>query len=218
MTSGPGAPPLEPPAPPAGAARAIRQAAQTVASVWAQPMSPAEHNRALSQLHSILRDLGIATRSLAHYQTTGHPADPAPPGFPQHVAASAERLLDACQHLDDVLAAEGLGSVPDLDESGAMLCQAARAAITAWRHPVGTSTERDTTIEQFITAVGFLAAAALSLTADARRRHTISLRAVAASMTGVTACLSKALPADASAHADPEIPRATTRHSRQIGR
>jgi hypothetical protein len=64
MTSGLGAPPLEPPPPPAEAARAIRQAAQATASAWMQPMNPAEHNRALSQLHSILRDLGIATRNL----------------------------------------------------------------------------------------------------------------------------------------------------------
>lgn len=217
MTSGPDAPPLEPPAPPAGAARAIRQGAQTAASVWAQPMNPAEHNRALSQLHSILRDLGIATRRLARYQTTGHPADPAPPGFPQHIAASAERLLDACQHLDDVLAAEGLGPVPDPGEPGAILCQAARAAITAWRQPAGTSTERDITVEQLVTAVGFLTVAALNLTSDAPRRRTISLRAVAASLTGVTACLSKALPVDASAPAAPANPRATTRRPRQIG-
>ena len=218
MTSGPGAPPLEPPPPPAEAARAIRQAAQATASAWAQPMNPAEHNRALSQLHSILRDLGIATRSLTRYQTTGHPADPAPPDFPQHVTASGERLLDACQYLDGVLAAEGLGPVPDPGEPGAMLCQAARAAITAWRQPAGTSAERDITVEQLITAVSFLAAAALSLTADAPRRRTISLRAVAASLTGVTACLSKALPVDASAPAAPANPRATTRRPRQIGR
>jgi hypothetical protein len=217
MTSGPGAPPLEPAPLPAEAARAIRQAAQATASAWAQPMNPAEHNRALSQLHSVLRDLGIATRSLTRYQTTGHPADPAPPDFPQHIAESAERLLDACQHLDDVLAAEGLGPVPDPDEPGALLCQAARAAITAWRQPTGTSTERDITVEHLVTAVGFLAAAAMSLTSDAPRRRTINLRAVAAELTGVTACLSKALPADTSAPGAPANPRATTRRPRQIG-
>jgi hypothetical protein len=185
---------------------------------WAHPTDPAGHSRALGQLHSILRDLGIATRGLARYQTTGHPADPAPLGFPQHIAASAERLIDACQHLDGVLAAEGLGPVPDPDEPGAMLCQAARTAITAWRQPIGTSAERNITVEHLITAIGFLAAAALSLTADAPRRRTISLRAVAASMTGVTACLSKTLPGDASAPATEANPRATTRRPRQIGR
>ena len=154
MTSGPGAPPLPPPQPPAAAARAITEAAQAAADAWALPMEPAEHSRALSQLHSVLRDLGIATRGLARYQTAGHPADPAPPGFSQLVAASAERLLAACQNLDGVLAAEGLGAVPDPDEPGAMLCQAARTAITAWRQPAGTSAERDATVEQLITAIG----------------------------------------------------------------
>lgn len=95
-------------------------------------MDPAGHSRALSQLHSILRDLGIATRDLARYQTTGYPADPPPPDFPQHVAASAERLLDACQQLDGVLAAEGLGPVPDLGEPGAIPC-GPRTAIRACR-------------------------------------------------------------------------------------
>ena len=92
-----------------------------------------------------------------------------------------------------MLAAEGLGPVPDPDEPGATLCRAARTAITAWRQPAGTSAERDTTIERLIAGAGFLATATLSLTAYAPRRRTIELHAVAASLAEVTACLSKAL-------------------------
>lgn len=195
MPSGSGAPPLPPPQPPAAAARAVSEAARAAADAWAQPMDPAQHSRAVSQLHSILRDLGIAIRGLARYQTAGNPADPAPPGFPRLVAASAERLLGACQSLDGVLAAEGLGPVPDPEEPGAMLCQAARMAITAWRQPAGTSAERDTTVERLITSVGFLGTATLSLTTYAPRHRTIELHAVAASLAEVAACLSKAVQA-----------------------
>jgi hypothetical protein len=193
MSSGPGAPPLPPPQPPAVAARAVSQAARAVAGAWAQPMDPAGLGRAVSQLFSILRDLGIATRGLARYRTAGNPADPPPPDFPQLLEASAQRLLEAGLSLDGVLAAEGLASVPDPEETGAMLRQAARNAITAWRQPAGTSAERDSTLEQLVTAVGFLAAATLSLTAYAPRRRTIDLRAVAASLAEITACLSKAI-------------------------
>ncbi len=143
-----------------GAARAVCDAAQGVVGAWTQPMDPAEHTRALSQLYSVLRDLGIATRGLARFQTAGHPADPSSADFPRLIAASGEQLLRACQSLDGVLAAEGFGPVPDPDEPGAVLCQAARDAITAWREPTGTSAERGTAVEQLITAIGYLAVAA----------------------------------------------------------
>jgi len=123
-------------------------------------METAQFNRALSQLYSVLRDLGIATRGLARYETTGNPADPAPLGFPRHVQAGAQHLLDTWQSLDGVLVAEGFDPLPDPDEPGASLCQAARTAITAWRQPAGTSTDRDTTMERLIAALGFLATAA----------------------------------------------------------
>jgi hypothetical protein len=193
MTSGSAAPPLPPPQPPAAAARAISDAARTAADAWVQPMDPAQYSRAISQLYSILRDLGIATRGLARYWTAGNPADPAPPDFPRLVAASAERLLEAGQSLDGVLATEGLGPVPDPEEPGAMLCQAARNAITAWRQPAGTSAERDTTVERVIAGIGFLATATLSLTTYAPRRRITGLHAVAASLAEATACLSKAI-------------------------
>ena len=193
MTSGPGAPPLPPPPPPVVAARTVSEAAQAAADAWAQPMDPAGHSRAVSQLYSVLRDLGIATRGLARYQTTGNPADPAPPDFPRLLASSAERLLGAGESLDGVLAAEGLRTVPDPDEPDTMLRQAARTAIIAWRQPAGTSADRDTIIERLITAIEFLAIATRYLATCAPRRRAITLNAVAASLTEATACLSKAI-------------------------
>jgi hypothetical protein len=193
MTSGSAAPPLPPPQHPAVAARAVGEAARAAADAWARPIESAEFGRALSQLHSVLRDLGIATRGLARYQTDGNPADPAPPGFSQDVRAGAQHLLDASQSLDGVLAAEGLGPVPDPYEPGAALCRAAYTAITSWRHPVGTSADRDATVERLIVAIGFLAAATRSLGADAPRQRTIELLAVAEGLAGAAACLAKAI-------------------------
>jgi hypothetical protein len=222
MTSGSGAPPLLPPQPPAVAARANSQAARAAADAWTQPMDSAEYTRAISQLYSILRDLGIATRGLARYQTTGNPADSAPPDFARLVAASAEWLLGAGQSLDGVLAAEGLGPVPDPEEPGAMLCRAARHAITAWRQPAGTSAERDTTIQRLIAGVGFLATATRSLTTYAPRRRITGLQAVAASLAEVTACLAKTLqPPQVTQHPDSGaavVPFRPTRRPRNGGR
>ena len=197
MTGRSAAPPLRPPPHPAAAARAVSDAARAAADAWARPMEAAQFNRALSQLHSVLRDLGIATRGLARYQTTWYPADPAPLGFPRHVQAGAQHLLDTWQSLDGVLTAEGFGPVPDPDEPGAALCQAARTAITAWRQPAGTSTDRDTTMERLIAALGFLATAARNLAASAPRQRTIELLAVAADLAGATACLRRAVHAPA---------------------
>jgi len=193
MTSGPGAPPLPPPPPPATAARAVSDAARAAAGAWAQPTDPAGHNRAISQLYSVLRDLGIATKGLARYQTTGHPADPAPPDFPRLLTTSAGQLLEACENLDGIPAAEGLRTLPNPEEPGAVLCQAARTAIPAWRQPAGTSADRDTTVEQLITALAFLATGTRHLTAYAPRRRAISLNAAAASLAEVTACLAEAI-------------------------
>jgi hypothetical protein len=156
-------------------------------------MDPIEYRRSVSQLYSILRDLGIATTGLARYQISGGPADAAASDFPQLVTASAQWLFGAWQSLDGVLAAEGLGPLPDPDEPGAVLCRAARSAITAWRQPAGTSAERDSTVELFITAVGFLAAATLSLATYSPRRRAIDLRAVGGSLAEVNACLAKAI-------------------------
>lgn len=189
MPSGSAAPPLPPPPHPAAAARAVSKAARAAACAWSQPMDPTAYSRSVSQLYSILRDLGIATKGLARYQT----ADIAFCDFPRLVGAGAEWLLGAWQSLDGVMAAEGLGPIPDPEEPGAVLCRAARNAITAWRQPAGTSADRDITVELLITAIGFLAAATVSLATYAPRRRTIDLRAVGASLAEVTACLAKAI-------------------------
>ena len=161
-------------------------------------MDPAESGRAVSQLHSVLRDLGIATRGLARYQTTGRPADPASLEFSRLVAASAQQLVKAWESLDGVIAAEGLGPVPDPDEPGAVLCRAARNAITAWRQPIGTSADRDTTVERLVTAIGCLSTATQCLITHAPRQRTIELHAVDACLAKATACLARAIqpPAD----------------------
>jgi hypothetical protein len=198
MTSGRTAPPLPPPQPPAVAARAVSEAARAAAEAWAQPMDPAESGRAASQLHSVLRDLGIATRGLARFQTTGRPADPAPLEFSRLVTAGAQRLVAAWESLDGVIAAEGLGAVPDPDEPGAVLRRAARNTITAWRQPTGTSEDRDTTIQRLTTAIGYLSAATQCLITFAPRKRAIVLRAADAAMAAATACLTGAIqpPAD----------------------
>jgi hypothetical protein len=167
----------------------VSDAAHIAAYIWARPLDPARHGRAISQLYSTLRDLGIATRGLARYQITDTPAGPVSPDFPQYVGTSARWLLNTCESLDGVLAAEAMGSLPDPDEPGAVLCQAARNAILAWRQPSGTSTDRDITIKRFITATGFLSAGTLALAAYAPRRRAIDLQAVCAGLAEVTAYL-----------------------------
>ena len=195
MTSGRTAPPLPPPQPPALAARAVSEAARAAAQAWTQPMDPAESGRAASQLHSVLRDLGIATSGLARFQTTGRPADPAPLQFSRLVAAGAQRLLEAWESLDGVIAAEGLAAVPDPDEPGAVLCRAARTTITAWRQPAGTSTDRYTTMERLVTALGFLTTAARNLAAYAPRQRTIELLAVGVGLAEAAVCIRRAVQA-----------------------
>jgi hypothetical protein len=160
-------------------------------------METAQFNRVLSQLYSVLRDLGIATRGLARYQITENPADPASLSFPQHVQAGAQHLLNTWQRLDGVLIAEDFDPVPDPEEPGAALCQAARTAITAWRRPAGTSTDRDTTMERLVAALGFLAAAAKNLAAYAPRQRTIELLMVGTGLAEATACLRRAIQARA---------------------
>jgi hypothetical protein len=193
MNCGSAAPPLPPPLPPAVAARAVSEAARAVAATWARPPDLAGFSRALSQLYSILRDLGIAARGLARFELAGYPADPAPPDFDQLIEASARQLLNTEVKLDDVVAVEGLGPVPDPREPGAVLCSAVRTTITAWRRPSGTSAERDATVEQLVATVEFLAAATMSLIDQAPRRRAIDLRAVATSLNEIAARLSKAV-------------------------
>jgi hypothetical protein len=193
MTSRPPAPPLPKPQHPALAAKALTEAAYAAAHAWAQPLEPDSSNRAISQLYSTLRDLGIATRGLARYQTADASPDPAFRDFSRHVAASARWLLSACESLDGVLAAEGTSCLPDPDEPGAALCQAARNAILAWRQPSGTSADRDITVKRFITATGFLSSATLGLATYAPRRRAIDLQVAGASLAEVIAYLTAAI-------------------------
>jgi len=193
MTPRPPAPPLPKPQHPALAAKALAEAAYAAAHAWAQPLEPDRHNRAISQLYSALRDLGIAARGLARYQTAGAAPEPAPPDFSRHVTAGARWLLSACESLDGVLAAESTSWPPDPDEPGAALCQAARTAILAWRQPSGTSADRDITVKRFITATGFLSSATLGLATYAPRRRAIDLQVVGASLAEVIAYLTAAI-------------------------
>ncbi len=197
MTSRPPAPPLPRPQHPAVAAKALAEAACAVARAWTQPLEPDNCNRAISQLYSTLRDLGIATRGLARYQAAGASPDPASRDFGRHVTASARWLLSASESLDGVLAAEGTSTLPDPDEPGAVLCRAARNAILAWRQPSGTSADRDITVRRFITATGFLSSAALGLAAYAPRRRAMDLHVAGASLAEVIAYLTAAIPVPA---------------------
>ena len=124
----------EPAARPAAAAQALRDAASAVAAAWEQPMDPDAYSRAVSQLYSVLRDLGIAIRGLARYQVIPVPPGPADRGFAQHATTSAAWLLGAWHSLDGVVAAEGLGPLPDPPAPGT--CYARRHAT---RSPPGGS-------------------------------------------------------------------------------
>jgi hypothetical protein len=183
----------EPAAGPAAAAQALRDAASTVAAAWEQPMEPDAYSRAVSQLYSVLRDLGIAIRGLARYQILPAPPGPADRGFAQRAITSAAWLLGAWHSLDGVMAAEGLGPVPSPAGPGDMLCQAARNAITAWRQPSGTAADRDTATGQLLAAIIFLSEATLSLAGYAPRHRTIDLFAVGAGLAEARVALAGAI-------------------------
>jgi hypothetical protein len=206
MTSTHPFPSLPQPQPPAAAASALADAAGAAARAWAQPLSLARHQRAVSQLYSTLRDLGIAARGLAAWQVPGTPSGPAPREFARHVTAGARRFLDAWNCLDGVLAFEGLGPLPDPGEPGAALCHAARNVIPAWRQPSGSSDYRDAAIRAFITATGLVSAAALGLATYAPRRTAIGLQAAVASLAEAIADLSAAIEAAATDRAREDAP------------
>jgi hypothetical protein len=193
MTSPQPAPPLPPPPQPAQAALELADAALAAAGAWAQPLDPARHSRAVSQLYSVLRDLGIATRGLAGWQPAEVPPGAASAEFTQHMTSGARWLLSARSSLDGVLAFEGLGQLPDPDEPGTALCHAARLAILAWRQPSGSSADRDSAIRRLITATGFLSAATVSLATYAPRNRAIALQAVGVSLAELTADLTAAI-------------------------
>lgn len=198
-------PPLPQPEQPAAAAQTLAAAAQAAADVWAQPLDSAQHKRAVSQLYSTLRDLGIAARSLAAWQALGMRPGSESPEFARQVTAGARRILDACNCLDGVLAFEGLGPLPYPDEPGAALCHAARNAISAWRQPSGTSADRDTTIWHVIAATRSVSASALNLAVGAPRHHAIGLQTAFASLAEAISDLSATI--EETAARDDGVPR-----------
>src|SRR5258708_4449075 len=103
------APPLPQPAQPAQAAKALAEAAQAAAGSWAQPLDTDRHRRAVSQLYSTVRDLGIAARGLTAWQPAGSPPGATAAGFERHVTSGAELLLSAWSRFDDVLAFDRAG-------------------------------------------------------------------------------------------------------------
>ena len=178
---------------PAAAAHALSDAASAAAAAWEQPMEPDAYSRAVSQLYSVLRDVGIAIRGLARYQIIPAPPGPADRRFAQHATTSAAWLLGAWHSLDGVVAAEGLGPLPVPAAPGDVLCQAARDTITAWRQPAGTAADRDTTAGQLITAIVSLSEATLSLAGYAPRHRTIDLYAVGAGLAEARIALASAI-------------------------
>jgi hypothetical protein len=188
------APPLPQPPQPAQAAKALAGAAQAAAGSWAQPLDPDRHRRAISQLYSTVRDLGIAVRGLAAWQPAGSSPGAAPVEFGRHVTSATESLLlSAWSRFSGVLDFEGAGGLPDPDEPGTALCHAARDTILAWRRPSGSSHDRDVALRQLIAAIGSLSTAMASLAACAPRHRAISLQAagndLAAAITSLTAAL-----------------------------
>jgi hypothetical protein len=193
MTSQQPAPPLPPPPQPVAAARSLADAALAAAGAWAQPLDPDWHSRAVSQLYSAVRDLGIATRGLATWMATDGPSGTASAEFARQVTAGARWLLSAWNCLDEVLTFEGAGTLPDPDELGTALCHAARLTILAWRQPSGSSLDRDTATRQLITAIGFLSDATASLADSALGHRAIDLLAVGVCLAEANASLAAAI-------------------------
>jgi hypothetical protein len=153
------------------------------------------HNRAVWQLRSVLRDLDVATRGVARYRVTeGSP--PADLGFRSRVTAVSQLLFKASNDLGGVPTGKGTNSVPDDGDPGAVLCQAAREVIRAWRQPRGGRACRDAAIEQFAAALAALAQAARGLADRARPPLADHLRAVHECLGDAIFCLAGALEDD----------------------
>jgi hypothetical protein len=177
------APPLPQPAQPAPAAKAPAEPTRAAADSWAPPLDPDRNRRAISQLYSTVRAIGIAARGLAAWQPSDSPPGATPTGFTRQVMSGAELLLSAWNRFSDVLAFEGAGELPDPDEPGAALYRAARDTILAWRQPSGSSHDRDATLRQLITTTGILSAAMASLATCAPSHRAIGLQAALADLS-----------------------------------
>jgi hypothetical protein len=193
MTSPQPIPPLPPPPQPAHAAQSLASAALAAAGTWAQPLDPDGHSRAVSQLYSAVRDLGIATRGLAKWVPADGSPETVSAEFALHVTAGARWLLSAWNCLEEVLAFERAGKLPDPDEPGAALCHAARLTILAWRQPSGSRLDRETVINRLMTAIGILSDATASLADCALRHRAIDLLAVGVCLAEANASLAAAI-------------------------
>jgi hypothetical protein len=140
-----------------------------------------------------VHDLGIAAQGLAQWVPADAPSETAYAKFAWHVTSGASWLLTARDSLNDVLAFEKAGQLPDPNEPGAALCRAARIAIPAWRQPSGSSLDRDTAVRQLIVAADFLSAATASLAARVPLGHATALQAAGASLAEATASLTAAI-------------------------
>jgi hypothetical protein len=187
------APPLPQPAQPVLAAKALAEAAQAAADSWAPPLDPDRNRRAISQLYSTARDIGVAARGLAAWQPTDSPPGATPARFTRHVISGAELLLSAWSRFSDVLAFEEADELPDPDEPGTVLYHTARDTILAWRQPSGSSHDRDATLRQLITATGILSAAMGSLATCAPRHRAIGLQAAVADLNRAITKLAAAI-------------------------
>lgn len=186
-------PALPQPQRPLVAATAVAGAAEAAARSWAQLLDAAECGRAVSQIHSVVRDLGMAARSLAAYQADPVPPGPAAMSFRARADAGSQLLLLAWERLDNVVAAEGIPPSGDPDEPGAALCRAAREAIVAWRQPSGTEADRDATVRALITATGIIATAIAGLADCAPRQLAIGLNAARSDLAAAASCLAAAI-------------------------
>ena len=188
-------PPLPQPQPPAAAAQAFTDAAQAAARAWAQPLDSARHQRAVSQLDSVLRDLGIAARGLAAWQVSGVPSGPVPREFARHVTAAARWLLRRVRTASTACwPSRGSARCP-IPTSPAPLCATPRAtssrpggsrrapAPTAMP-PSGASSPRP----------GSCPPRRSALPPTRRAAHAIDLQAALSSLAEATADLSAAIP------------------------
>lgn len=186
------APPLPQPQPPDNAAHALSHAAQAAASSWSKSMAPMQHNRAVRQLCSALRSTGLATWGLASYQTTDSTGPrPAVNGFTREVLTAARSMLYACECLEYALSAERPG-LPDAGEPGTVLCRAAWQTIRSWRHPKGTTADRDHITGQLTTATEALAQAAHNLSFQAHELCGERLSAARSHLSEAACYLTKA--------------------------
>jgi hypothetical protein len=177
-------------------------------------MDRMQHNRAVRQLCAALRSTGLATWTLASYQTTDSTEpEPAVNGFTREVLTASRSMLYACECLEDALSPER-PSLPDEGEPGTVLCRAAWQTIRSWRRPTGTTADRDHIIEHLTAATEALGQAAYNLSFQAREPCGERLSTARSHLTEATSYLTKACRAPA---ADPGLPQSAPMRSEADG-